>query len=373
MYPAAGIRQLHLLSHLGGKPVWRDDIAAYAMDDLDPDTHAVGGAAGTFALDRSLSDAAQAGRIAAVACGFDSDTIPEYSSSVEHQTDTPIAPAYSVTPFWRLPKHLSTGTKSFVDLQNDVTVADLELAEREGFGHAEHAKRYTTLGMGTDQGKLSNVNALGILADLRNQTLSQTGTTTYRPLYGAASLGTLAGPDRGAEFAPVRHSAMHDWHKEQGAVFTHAGLWLRPYYYPREGEDFAMAVKREVLTVRSGVGVVDVSTLGKIELKGPDAGAFLEHLYINGFTKLKVNRARYGLMLREDGMVFDDGTISRLADDHFFITVYYGECGRCTATHGILPSDPLARAGRAVLLGQRGLVCHGSCRPEIPRSFSAGR
>ena len=304
----------HLLSHLGDKPVWNEKIAAYAMADIGENTYVAGGAAGLFDLNDSLRNAAQTGTDAARACGFhsdDSSDLPRVSPS----------PAYAVEPFWRLPKHLSNGCKSFVDLQNDVTVGDLELAEREGFGHAEHAKRYTTLGMGTDQGKLSNVNALGILSGLRNRSLGETGTTTYRPLYGPAALGALAGQRQGAEFAPVRHSAMHDWHAENGAVFTQAGLWLRPYYYPRQGEDFASAVKREVLAVRSGVGMVDVSTLGKIEMKGPDAGVFLDRLYINSFSKMKIGRARYGVMLREDGMVFDDGTVSRLARNHYFITV----------------------------------------------------
>ena len=155
-----------------------------------------------------------------------------------------------------MPQELSNGSKSFIDLQNDVTVSDLELAQREGFGFADQAKRYTTLGMGTDQGKLSNVNALGVLAELRGQTLSQTGTTTFRPLYSAVALGALAGQNRASEFAPVRHSAMHEWHETHGAVFTQAGLWMRPYYYPRGDEDFAAAVKREVLTIRSAVGMV---------------------------------------------------------------------------------------------------------------------
>ncbi|MCP4934381.1 MAG: sarcosine oxidase subunit alpha family protein [bacterium] len=304
----------HLLSHLGQKPQWSQKIAAYTMIDSGSNAFVTGGAAGLFELTQGMEDAAKTGRNAARACGF----------STEERSVLPLVSpnsSYAIEPFWRLPKQLSDGSKSFVDLQNDVTVGDLELSEREGFGHAEHAKRYTTLGMGTDQGKLSNVNALGLLAELRDQTLSETGTTTYRPLYGPVALGALAGQRTGAEFAPVRHSAMHDWHAEQGAVFTHAGLWLRPYYYPRGDEGFATAVTREVRAVRSGVGMVDVSTLGKIEMKGPDAGNFLDHLYINSFSKMKIGRARYGAMLREDGMMFDDGTVSRLSREHYFITV----------------------------------------------------
>ncbi|MHA1164594.1 MAG: sarcosine oxidase subunit alpha family protein [Alphaproteobacteria bacterium] len=304
----------HLLSHLGRKPEWNETVAAYTMTDPGKGAYVAGGAAGTFDLARGMKDAAKAGRAAAGACGFrvkGKSTLPALETAL----------AYGVTPFWRLPQELSNGSKSFIDLQNDVTVSDLELAQREGFGFADQAKRYTTLGMGTDQGKLSNVNALGVLAGLRNKTLSQTGTTTFRPLYSAVALGALAGQNRASEFAPVRHSAMHDWHDAHGAVFTQAGLWMRPFYYPQAGEDFAAAVKREVITVRSGVGMVDVSTLGKIELKGPDAGAFLDRLYTGSFSKMKIGRARYGLMLREDGMVFDDGTVSRLGKDHYFITV----------------------------------------------------
>ena len=304
----------HLLSHLGRKPAWNETIAAYTMTDPGEGAHVAGGAAGIFDLGRGLKDAAKAGRDAAGACGFrikGKAIIPALEA----------APSYDVTPFWRLPHELSRGSKSFIDLQNDVTVSDLELAQREGFGISDQAKRYTTLGMGTEQGKLSNVNALGILADLRGKTLAQTGTTTFRPFYSAVALGALAGQNRASEFAPVRHSAMHDWHDAHGAVFTQAGLWMRPFYYPQAGENFAAAVKREVSTVRSGVGMVDVSTLGKIELKGPGAGAFLDNLYTGSFSKMKIGRARYGIMLREDGMVFDDGTVSRLARDHYFITV----------------------------------------------------
>ena len=231
----------HLLSHLGRKPAWNDEISAYTMTDPGKGAYVAGGAAGTFDLVRSVKDAAQAGRDAAAACGFSAK-----SKAVLPAIDR--SPAYGVTPFWRLPQELSNGSKSFIDLQNDVTVSDLELAQREGFGFADQAKRYTTLGMGTEQGKLSNVIALGILAELRGQTLSQTGTTTFRPLYCAVALGALAGQNRASEFAPVRHSAMHKWHDTHGAVFTQAGLWMRPYYYPRGDEDFGGVCRKSSQT-----------------------------------------------------------------------------------------------------------------------------
>lgn len=305
---------VHLLSHCGGRPNWDDKISSYVMASPGKGAHVAGGAAGTFDLQKTLQLGDAVGRAGAKACGF----------KAAAKVAVPVAeklPQYQVLPLWRVPKTIAKGGTAFVDMQNDVTMGDLELAEREGFGHAEHAKRYTTLGMATDQGKLANVNGLGILSELHRTPIAETGTTTFRPLYTAASLGALAGQSRGAEFRPVRRSAMHTWHESQGAVFTHAGLWMRPYYYPHTGEDFGAAVKREVCTVRSGIGMVDVSTLGKIELKGTDAGAFLDRLYINTFSKMKTARARYGVMLREDGMVLDDGTVSRLAEDHYFITV----------------------------------------------------
>jgi sarcosine oxidase subunit alpha len=305
---------IHLLSHVGHRPEWDEVTASYVMREPGDEACAVGGAAATFDLNKILREGAEAGRKAAKSCGCcvsGKAAIPKVDK----------LPAYAIEPLWRVPAEMSKAQEAFVDFQNDVTVADLELAQREGFGHAEHAKRYTTLGMATDQGKLANVNALGILSQLQGRSIAETGTTTFRPLTAPVALGAIAGQARGSEYRPVRHSEMHRWHESHGAVFTHAGLWLRPYFYPREGEDFAAAVKREVLGVRASVGMVDISTLGKIELKGADAGAFLDRLYINAFSKMKVNRARYGVMLREDGMVFDDGTVSRLGHDHYFITV----------------------------------------------------
>ena len=305
---------VHLPSHVGHRPVYDSGIAAYVLKDDLQDVQIAGGAAGTFDLGRVLSEGLAAGKRAAAACGH------RTGGSVEAPR-VAAEPAYGIAPCWRLPSELSAPGKAFVDLQNDVTVADLELSEREGFGRAEHAKRYTTLGMATDQGKLANVNALGILSGLSGLDLSETGTTTFRPPYTGVALGALAGGASGAAFQAERLSAMHDWHESRGAVFTQAGLWMRPYYYPRDGEDFAAAVRREVATVRSAVGIVDISTLGKFEVRGPDAGAFLDRLYANTFSSLGIGRARYGLMLREDGIVFDDGTVSRLADDRYLVTV----------------------------------------------------
>jgi methylglutamate dehydrogenase subunit C len=183
--------------------------------------------------------------------------------------------------------------------------------------------------MATDQGKLSNVNGLAILAEATGRTIAQVGTTTFRPFYTPVSFGALAGPYRGHHFQPVRKTALHDWAADLGAVFVEAGLWYRAQWFPQAGEtDWLESVTREVLTVRDRVGVCDVSTLGKIDIQGPDAGELLNRLYCNGFAKLPVGRARYGLMLREDGIVFDDGTTSRLAQDHYFMTTTTANAGR---------------------------------------------
>jgi sarcosine oxidase subunit alpha len=202
-----------------------------------------------------------------------------------------------------------------------VHVADLGLALREGYGHVEHAKRYTTSGMATDQGKLGNVNASAILASMQGLSPKDTGTTTFRPFYTPVTFGALAGASRFGQASPVRMSPLHGWAKKNGAVMVEAGLWYRSSWFPQPGEThWRQSVDREVMTVRDNAGICDVSTLGKIEIAGPDAAEFLNRIYSNAMLKLPVGKARYGLMLREDGYVYDDGTVSRLAENHFFIT-----------------------------------------------------
>jgi sarcosine oxidase subunit alpha len=223
-----------------------------------------------------------------------------------------------VDAVWSVPA--PRGAKCFVDLQNDVTVADVALARREGYEAVEHLKRYTTLGMGTDQGKTSNVLGLALMSEQRQVTIPEVGTTTFRPPYTPVTLGALPGEARGAHVEPTRHTAMHAWHAEHGARFVDAGLWKRPHSYPRIGESEDDAAAREARNVRANVGVVDVSTLGKIELQGRDVAEFLNRIYINRFDNLQVGRCRYGVMLREDGFVRDDGTTSRLDDAHYLMT-----------------------------------------------------
>ncbi len=218
--------------------------------------------------------------------------------------------------------------KAFVDFQNDVTSADIRLAAREGLSSVEHVKRYTTTGMATDQGKTSNVNALMILSDTIGCSIPETGMTTFRPPYTPVTYGALAGRDVGDLSDPVRITPMHAWHVQVGAAFEDVGQWKRPWFYPRPREDMHATVRREAKAARTSLAIQDISTLGKIELRGPDTGEFLDRIYTNGFSKLAVGRCRYGLMCRDDGMVFDDGVATRLADDHFFITTTTGGASR---------------------------------------------
>ena len=309
---------LHLHAQAGGQPVYDAGIAAFRPGEGARGEIVVAGAAeGTFGLADCL------------AAGFRAGAVPD------DPPDSPQVPAVGVAPIrplWRVPPAAAVKDKSFVDLQGDVTVRDIQLAAREGYVSVEHLKRYTTLGMGTDQGKTANTNGLAILAEARGVAIEAVGITTYRPPYRPVAIGALVGADVGAHEAPVRRTAMHDWHQANGGIFVEAGLWKRPNYYLRPGErreraTVEAAVAREVRGVRQGVGLVDVSTLGKIDIQGPDAAEFLNRLYTNGWKKLAVGRARYGLMLREDGLVWDDGTTSRLAEQRYLMTTTTGNAG----------------------------------------------
>jgi heterotetrameric sarcosine oxidase alpha subunit len=309
---------LHLTCHLGGRPVWDDAIGAFTPGILPGGMSVGGAAAGHLTLVEALADGARLGGEAACAEGFaaPSPTLP----AVEGGEGTSHAPLWWVR-----------GGKgpAFVDLQNDVTTKDIQLAHREGYGAVEHLKRYTTLGMATDQGKTANVNGLAIMAELTGRTIPETGTTGFRPPYGPVSLGALAGQHRGEHFRPKRLPPSHHWAEEQGAVFAETGLWLRAQWYPRRGEKtWQQSVAREAAAVRASVGVCDVSTLGKIDIQGPDAAALLDRVYVNKFSTLKVGRARYGLMLREDGFAMDDGTVARLDEQHFIMTTTTANAGK---------------------------------------------
>ena len=214
--------------------------------------------------------------------------------------------------------------RAFVDFQNDVCAEDIQLAVREGFHSIEHVKRYTGVGMATDQGKTSNMNALAIAAEAVGAPLAKMGLTTFRQPYTPVTFGAFAGASRGDLFDPVRRTPIHGWAEEQGAAFEDVGLWKRAWYFPKAGEDMHGAVERECRATRERVGLFDGSTLGKIEVVGPDAAAFLERLYTNALSRLEVGRCRYGLMLNEQGFIMDDGVIARLAPDRFHVTTTTG-------------------------------------------------
>ncbi|MGB7098484.1 MAG: sarcosine oxidase subunit alpha family protein [Xanthobacteraceae bacterium] len=307
---------LHLTCHLGGKPQWRDDIAAFVPNTLPHGMIVAGAADGAMRLADCLTTGSEAGARAASDCGY--AAAPAALPRAADET-------FATAPVW----WVNGKGKAFVDLQNDVTVKDVELAKREGFQSVEHLKRYTTLGMATDQGKIGGVVGLAVMAELTKRPISEVGTTTYRPPYTPVTLGALAGHHRGKDFRPTRLSPSHQWALEQGAVMVETGAWLRAQYYPRAGEaDWLETVSHEVRTVRSAVGVCDVSTLGRIDVQGSDAGIFLDRIYTNMFSSLPVGKARYGLMLREDGFVMDDGTTSRLSPDHYFMTTTTANAGK---------------------------------------------
>ncbi|MDK1388965.1 sarcosine oxidase subunit alpha family protein [Sinorhizobium sp. 8-89] len=301
---------IHLACQRGAKPVWSEALNAFVAPDVGGGLRVAGSANGVYTLSGCLGDGAAKASAIASELGFKpaQDVLP----ATGEESDP------SFTALWYAP---GAKSKAFVDFQNDVHAKDLGLALREGFGHVERAKRYTTSGMATDQGKLSNINAVGILAGMRGVSPADVGTTTFRPFYTPVSFGALAGTARDKHAAPVRKSPLHEWARKNGASFVEAGLWYRSAWFPRAGEKtWRESVDREVLNVRANVGICDVSTLGKIELFGPDAAEFLNRLYSNALLKLPVGRARYGLMLREDGFVYDDGTVSRLAEEHFLVT-----------------------------------------------------
>jgi sarcosine oxidase subunit alpha len=308
---------LALTTHLGHKPRWSDACAAFVPGELPAHVAVAGAAAGRFTLAEALADGVRLGAEAAQAGGRSLVEQPSWRASDE---------TFAVAPLF----HVEGGRgKAFVDLQNDVTDKDVAQSVREGFVSVEHLKRYTTLGMATDQGRTSNVNGLAILARLTGSTIPETGSTRARPPHGPVAIGAFAGLHTGPHFKPTRLTASHGWAKEQGAVFVEAGQWLRAQWFPRPGEtDWLESVTREVRAVRTSVGICDVSTLGKIALAGPDVGAFLDRVYCNTFSTLPVGKARYGLMLREDGFVMDDGTTARLGEDEWVLSTTTVNAGK---------------------------------------------
>ena len=309
---------VHLFSQSQGRLRFDADRSAFVPGESAQRERSAGAARGLLRLSECLADGAAAGADAVRAAGFEVESEPDCPAVEEWGDGAPVRPLWAVPlPSWR-------HGKRFVDFQNDVTVADIELAAREGYRSVEHVKRYTTLGMGTDQGRTSNVNGLAVLAATLGAEIPAVGTTTFRPPYSPVALGAVAGREVGADQSPIRRTPMHDWHAANGATFVAVGPWMRAQYYQRRGESMMDAINREALHVRQAVGAIDVSTLGKIEVRGRDAGEFLHRVYINRIRNLRVGRCRYAFMLREDGFVLDDGTCTRIRDDEYYVTTGTG-------------------------------------------------
>ncbi len=312
---------VHLHSQRGGRLRWDDRIAAFVPDGAVDRQQVVGAAAGTVTLDGGLREGALAGATAAGRAGF--PTEPLTVGGTARLTDDG-----EVRALWLVPGRdgePGDWDEHFVDLQRDQTVADVWRATGAGMRSVEHVKRYTSIGTAHDQGKTSGVNAIGVIAAaLGGPGIGEIGTTTYRAPYAPVSFAALAGRERGDLFDPERTTPIHPWHVRRGAEFEIVGQWLRPRHYPLPGEDMDAAVDRECRAAREGVAMMDASTLGKIEVQGPDAGEFLNRVYTNAFKKLPVGSARYGVMCKPDGMIFDDGVTLRLADDRYFMTTTTG-------------------------------------------------
>ncbi len=307
---------LHLTCHMNGRPVWRDDIAAFVpAKDAIPGMTPAGAAEGSFSTAACLA----AGQKAALAA-LDALGRKAKAAKLPEAEDAP----YRLTPLWAVPGK----GRAWIDFANDVTVKDVALSAQENFKSVEHMKRYTTQGMAPDQGKNSNVVALAVLADVTGRGIPETGTTTFRPPYVPTSIAAIGGAARGKGFAPQRFLTSHAASVERHAPMVEAGLWYRPSYFPQPGEaTWLEACNREVGMVRSAVGIADVSTLGKIDIQGADAAKFLDFVYTNTFSTLPVGKVRYGLMLREDGHVLDDGTTARLGENHFVMTTTTAAAG----------------------------------------------
>jgi sarcosine oxidase subunit alpha len=302
---------VHLFSQVRGPLRYDDSLGAFVPGEPVDGVSVVGAAAGRFTVPACLRSGREAVGGSEALAG-EADSVRDAEAGVV---------------LWRVADP-DTADRQFVDLQRDATVADLMRAVGAGMSSMEHVKRYTTIGTAHDQGKTSGVVASGITSELLGAPIESLGVTTFRPPYTPVAFAALAGRERGRMFEPERVTAVHDWHVARGAVFEDVGQWKRPRYYPLPGEDMESAVLRECAAVRSGVGILDGSTLGKIDVQGPDAGAFLDLLYTNLMSSLKVGMIRYGVMCGVDGMVIDDGTVMRLAEDRFQVFTTTGGAAR---------------------------------------------
>ncbi|MEP2843315.1 MAG: sarcosine oxidase subunit alpha family protein, partial [Alphaproteobacteria bacterium] len=292
-----------LTCHLGGRPTWEPDIHAFVpTPGAVPGMHVAGACNGIFSTHGCLAAGVAAAKDALEALGRKAEAV-----DLPQADDAP----YTLKPLWAVPGK----GRAWLDFQNDICVKDVQQAAAENFRSVEHMKRYTTQGMAPDQGKNSNVAALAVLADATGRSIAETGTTTFRPPYHPISMGAIGGEARGEIFQPVRKTPIYDWNDANGADWEPVGQWRRPFAYCRSGESRHDAVNREVKNTRENLGLLDASTLGKLIVKGPDAGKFLDMMYTNMMSNLKVGKCRYGLMCSENGFLMDDGVVARIDED----------------------------------------------------------
>jgi len=307
---------VHLFTQSGGKLKFRNNDNVFIPDENKTPSKqiSVGSSNGDFELDDVINNTVKNIKIF---LGLDKNDLENLNIKCSKEKQK--------RNIWLLPSNKPISkTKPFLDFQNDSTAKDVKLALREGFKSIEHVKRYTTTGMGTDQGKLSNMHALGIIADTTGTNMGDLGTTTFRPPYTPLTFGAIVGRNVGKFFDHTRRTAIHDWHVKNKAQFENVGQWKRPWYFPKNGETMHQAVQRESKAARESAGILDASTLGKIDIQGEDASEFLNRVYTNAWSKLAIGKCRYGLMLNEDGMVYDDGVTTRLAENHYIMTTTTG-------------------------------------------------
>ena len=303
---------VHLASQSGNKLKFNEEIDAFVPDKSKQNEITIGSANGDFTLQNTLDAGFKVGKEISKKIN---------NKEIEIQTPNVTEKKHQIhDKFWCAPLTKNIKAKRFVDFQNDVSVTDIEIALREGYRSIEHVKRYTTLGMATDQGRTSNLNGLQLVSNIENKIVPEVGHTTFRPPFTPVTIGTLVGREIGKHFMPTRLTPIHDWHVKNNAVFVDAGAWKRPRYYKIGNETMLDAANREAKNVRDNVGICDVTTLGKIDVKGPDAAEFLNRVYTNAWMKLPIGKARYGVMLREDGIVMDDGTTTRISENHYHMT-----------------------------------------------------
>ena len=312
---------VHLLSHRGVKPKWDNENLCFVPDEIKEPITVAGSASGIWGTGDCVASGVAAGLNAAKSLGLKTT---DYFFPKRGGWKNPIQPLYEI-------KYKKNRSKSFIDYQHDVTCDDVRLAHREGFVSVEHLKRYTTLGMANDQGKMGNIIGLAVMAELLNKKIPEVGTTVFRPPYTPVAIGALAGRNVGKHFRALRVTPMHKWNLDNGAQMIETGLYQRPWYYPMEGETLSDSYIREATTVRKTVGICDVTSLGKIAIQGPDSTEFLNRVYSNAFAKLAIGKVRYGIMLRDDGIVMDDGTSWRLSENDYFMTTSTAQAAKVMA------------------------------------------